>query len=158
MSRGNEFCPPENAGKRKKITDMIALDLQCNNGHRFEGWFDDSQAFEEQKEKGLIGCPVCSSTDIARIPSVFAIKSAHPESKDYLDQKKQSEIITRSIAMYIDKNFENVGCDFAKEALKMHYGVSEKKNIRGTSSDEDEKMLREEGVEIYKIPLPDTES
>jgi len=53
---------------------------------------------------------------------------------------------------YIEKNFEEVGPDFAKEALKMHYGVTEKRNIRGTSTEDEEKLLREEGVEFHKIP------
>ncbi|MGD9072079.1 MAG: DUF1178 family protein, partial [Desulfobacterales bacterium] len=45
-------------------------------------------------------------------------------------------------------------CDFTKEALKMHYGVTEQRNIRGTSSPEEEKILKEEGIEFIKIPIP----
>jgi hypothetical protein len=29
---------------------MIAYDLQCSNGHQFEGWFEDSHAFDRQKK------------------------------------------------------------------------------------------------------------
>jgi len=29
---------------------MIAYDLQCANGHTFEGWFEDGQAYEAQKQ------------------------------------------------------------------------------------------------------------
>ncbi len=52
---------------------MIAYDLQCVNGHSFEGWFEDRKAYEEQKKKSLIACPVCNSSSIARVPSTFAI-------------------------------------------------------------------------------------
>jgi hypothetical protein len=38
--------------------------------------------------------------------------------------------------------------------LKMHYGVAEQRNIRGTSSPEEEKTLKEEGIEFIKIPIP----
>ena len=31
---------------------MIAYDLQCANGHRFEGWFEDSKTFDRQKKTG----------------------------------------------------------------------------------------------------------
>ena len=55
---------------------------------------------------------------------------------------------------FLDKNFENVGSNFAKEALKIHYGVSEKRNIRGTSTIEEEKMLEKEEIQFYKIPIP----
>jgi len=41
---------------------MIAYDLQCANGHAFEGWFEDGQSYDEQKRNGLISCPVCNDT------------------------------------------------------------------------------------------------
>jgi hypothetical protein len=31
---------------------------------------------------------------------------------------------------YIEENFEEVGTHFTKEALKIHYGVPDKRNIR----------------------------
>ena len=54
---------------------MIAYDLQCSLGHSFEGWFEDGQAYENQKKRGLVTCPVCNDTSVSRIPSTFAIKS-----------------------------------------------------------------------------------
>jgi len=36
---------------------MIAYDLQCINGHSFEGWFEDIKAYEEQKKKWLYFMP-----------------------------------------------------------------------------------------------------
>ena len=38
---------------------MIAYDLQCVNGHTFEGWFEDRKAYLDQQRKDLITCPVC---------------------------------------------------------------------------------------------------
>jgi hypothetical protein len=49
-----------------------------------------------------------------------------------------------------------VGCNFATEALKMHYGATEQRNIRGTSTDTEEKMLKEEGIGFLKVPVPAT--
>ena len=51
---------------------MIAYDLQCSQGHLFEGWFDDEQAFRQQQESGLVTCPVCNDAVVERIPSTFA--------------------------------------------------------------------------------------
>ena len=65
---------------------MIAYDLQCANGHAFEGWFEDGQAYEKQDKKGLIACPVCNDTSVSRIPSTFAIKSS-PSEKDFYKQQ-----------------------------------------------------------------------
>ena len=55
---------------------MIVFDLQCDKGHAFEGWFEDSQAFNKQKKKGLITCPSCNSTTVSKLPSTFAIKGS----------------------------------------------------------------------------------
>ena len=132
---------------------MIAYDLQCINGHAFEGWFEDSEAYLAQKKKGLIACPVCSDTGVSRIPSTFAIKSSAVPRNVSL-QEENLKKIGKEIVDFIEKNFDNVGCDFAKEALKIHYGVAHPRNIRGVSTREEEKMLKEEGVEFLKIPLP----
>jgi hypothetical protein len=75
-----------------------------------------------------------------------------------IDLKKMSN----EISEYVNKNFDNVGCEFAKEALKMHYGVTESRNIRGVSTKEEEKILSKEGIQFFKIPVampadPDSE-
>ena len=132
---------------------MIAYDLQCINGHAFEGWFEDSEAYQAQKKKGLIACPVCNTTRVSRIPSTFAIKSSPIPRQLSLDEKNLKKA-GQEIIDFVEKNFDDVGCDFAKEALKIHYGVEEPRNIRGVSTKEEEKMLKKEGIDFFKIPLP----
>mgnify|MGYP001825054084 FL=1 len=111
---------------------MIAYDLQCVNGHSFEGWFEDENTFKDQEKKGLIACPVCDMTAVTRIPSTFAIKSSARSSLSSESTAAQMEELSLRITDFIEKNFDNVGCEFAKEALKMHDGVTEHRNIRGT--------------------------
>ncbi|MDX2498578.1 MAG: DUF1178 family protein [Desulfobacterales bacterium] len=132
---------------------MIAYDLQCINGHSFEGWFEDRKAYEKQKRNCLIACPVCNSTSIDRIPSTFAIKSS-TSLKEFSDQQADLLNMGQKIIDFVEKNFDDVGTDFSKEALKMHYGVSEARNIRGVSTQEEEKTLTEEGVQFFKVPMP----
>jgi len=60
----------------------------------------------------------------------------------------------RQIYDFVENNFDNVGPNFAKEALKIHYGASEPRNIRGVSTKQEEKTLQEEGVDFVKVPLP----
>jgi hypothetical protein len=133
---------------------MIAYDLQCVNGHSFEGWFEDENTFKDQEKKGLIACPVCDIKAVTRIPSTFAIKTSARSSPLSESTTAQMQELSHRITDFIEKNFDNVGCEFAKEALKMHYGVTEQRNIRGTSSPEEEKTLKEEGIEFIKIPIP----
>ena len=133
---------------------MIAYDLQCIEGHAFEGWFEDSQAYQSQKKKGLIACPVCNSTRVSRIPSTFAIRASQIPKKVSLEEKHLKKV-GKEIVDFVHKNFDDVGCNFAKEALKMHYGVEEPRNIRGVSTEEEEEMLKKEGIEFLKIPMPE---
>ena len=135
---------------------MIVYDLQCVNDHRFEGWFEDEQAYNEQDKKALIACPICHVSAVTRIPSTFGIKSASRPSVASVPVSTDKEMAEfgRLMTEFIEKNFDNVGCDFTKEALKIHYGVVEPRNIRGTSSPEEEKVLKEEGIDFVKIPVP----
>ena len=132
---------------------MIAYDLKCRRDHHFEGWFEDESAYLSQKRKNMVACPICNDTDVDRIPSAFAIKSTRPAPPARRDMDELSRL-GRQIVQYVEKNFDDVGTDFAKEALKIHYGVSEPRNIRGSSSREEEKMLKQEGIQFFKFPMP----
>jgi hypothetical protein len=130
---------------------MIAFDLQCSNGHVFEGWFEDSRTYERQAKKALIACPVCEDTNIIKLPSGFAIRSSQNRPASPATTVDMPRL-GRRLAEFVAKHFDDVGADFAKEALKMHYGVSEPRNIRGVSTLQEEKTLKEEGIEFFKFP------
>ena len=134
---------------------MIAYDLQCKNGHAFEGWFEDDKTYRTQQRKAMVNCPVCSTAEVNRVPSTFAIKASNRDASASGGPKIDPERLTRKIVDFVEKNFDNVGPDFAKEALKIHYGASEPRNIRGTSTDEEEKVLEKEGVGFIKVPVPE---
>ncbi len=132
---------------------MIAFDLQCANGHTFEGWFEDGQAYEKQKKKELIACPICNDTSVSKIPSSFALKTPQA-AQNYSGYDANLLKIGKKIVDFVEKNFDDVGCDFTQEALKIHYGVSEPRNIRGVSTEQEEKTLKDEGIKFFKIPMP----
>ncbi len=54
---------------------------------------------------------------------------------------------------YIDNNFEDVGNKFAEVAIKIHEGDEEQRNIRGTTTPQEETSLKEEGISFVKIPM-----
>ncbi|MGD0918101.1 MAG: DUF1178 family protein [Thermodesulfobacteriota bacterium] len=129
---------------------MIAFDLFCSNGHRFECWFKDSASFEEQKSSGIINCPVCDDHQIEKAFSPFAIKRKNGEKKmEEVDPSQALQLVSE----YIEKHFEDVGVDFCKEALKIHHGEAEKRNIKGTATPVEETILKEEGVQFLKVPI-----
>ena len=129
---------------------MIAYDLICSNGHLFECWFKDSSCFEEQQSAGIINCPICDDTQVVKTFSPFMIKKSDGE------RKKGEEVAQQALQLiheYVDKHFEDVGAKFAQEALKIHQGEAEKRNIRGTATTEEEVILKEEGVQFIKVPI-----
>lgn len=133
---------------------MIAFDLECSMGHSFEGWFHNSESFEEQKAKNLVSCPYCNDTKVKRILSPVVMKTASRKNDGKETRPIDYQRLAKEIVNYINKNFEDVGSDFAKEALKMHYGAAEPRNITGVSTKEEEKTLNEEGIQFLKIPMP----
>jgi hypothetical protein len=40
----------------------------------------------------------------------------------------------------------------------MHYNVAEKRNIRGTSTEAEEEMLKQEDIKFLKFPIPRLDS
>jgi hypothetical protein len=52
----------------------------------------------------------------------------------------------------IERNCDYVGPDFAEEARRMHSGASERRGIYGEASDSEADALREEGIEVARIP------
>jgi len=136
---------------------MIVFDLECLNGHRFEGWFEDKKDLENQQEQGILQCPVCETTSIEQKLSLISIKrSSGPSNQAHQAQRASQEMIaefTEKFTEYVEKNYEDVGTSFTKEALKMHYGAAENRNIRGTSTKEEDKVLTKEGVPVIKIPI-----
>ena len=136
---------------------MIAFDFECSHGHVFEGWFDNLKSFEEQDARNLISCPYCDDTNIKRKLSPVALKTSSPrdmvKGSDPIDYKK----LAKEVIDYIQEEFEDLGTDFTKEALKMHYGVAEERNIRGSATESEEKLLEQEGVRYFKFPMIKTD-
>lgn len=135
---------------------MIVFDLECINGHTFEGWFEDRRDFEVQCEQGQVACPLCESVDIQQKLSAVAVKTSAQSRRLERRQKDIMAGINRKLNRFIETNFENVGPDFAKEALKIHYGNADPKNIRGTTTPQEDRMLNQEGVPVVKLPVPET--
>ncbi len=62
---------------------MIVFDLMCSDGHRFESWFRNGAAYDDQSQSGAIVCPVCGDTAVAKAPMrpYVARRGAHRADK-----------------------------------------------------------------------------
>jgi len=104
---------------------MIVFDLECPQGHIFEGWFDSHESFEEQNVHDLVSCPYCDDSNIKKVMSPVAVKKSQPASlsgHETIDYQR----LAKEVVEYVKNNSEDVGAGFAAEALKIHYGVAEK--------------------------------
>jgi len=141
---------------------MIAFDLCCAQGHTFEGWFDSAQAFEDQKGRNLVNCPICGDGEVTKLLSPVRSLASRQEARPKKpvqpageqDQALKAHNLMREVKEYLIAHFEDVGANFAKEALKIHYGAVPSRNIRGSSTEAEEEMLRDEGIQFLKVPLP----
>ncbi|MGD8562948.1 MAG: DUF1178 family protein [Desulfarculaceae bacterium] len=133
---------------------MKVYDLKCPNGHAFEGWFDSLEELEDQVGQGVVSCPVCGEAKVRRVPSSFAIggKASEPS------HEMAAHMVGKALIKYLRENFEDVGSNFTNEALKIHYGASEPRNIRGVSTEAEEETLKNEGVSFFKVATPKGET
>jgi hypothetical protein len=140
---------------------MIVFDLACGCGYTFEGWFQDRQDFEKQQTASFLVCPECGSREIGKILSPIRTQSSRNKEKgSSLKMTEKSPPLSNgadaleSLQKFVEDNFEDVGTELATESLKMHYGATEPRNIRGVTTELEEKKLKEEGINLLKIPMP----
>ena len=138
---------------------MKVLDLRCSDGHAFEGWFASEDDFSGQSERGVLACPLCASVEISRLPSAPRLqvtRHAEPaatQAPAVTAMTMQSQWL-RAVR-HVMTNTEDVGDRFPEEARRMHYGESEERPIRGRASREDAEALREEGIDVVSLPVPE---
>ena len=141
---------------------MIKYNLKCNNDHEFESWFSDSKEFERLKTKKLLECIYCNSKIIKKsimAPMISVQKKNNLnefEINNNILQKERKKLI--KLRNFIEKNFEYVGEDFSKKVREIYYDKKNKKTIYGTTSPEERKELKDEGIDLLSIPWLDKEN
>lgn len=125
---------------------MIVFDLQCRDGgETFEAWFGSNADFEAQCLGGLVQCPVCQSTNVAKAPMAPSVP-----------RKGAGNPLARLAAIQTEllKNSRWVGDQFAETARAIHSGEAEPEPVHGNATLEQARSLAEEGVPIAPLPLP----
>jgi hypothetical protein len=139
---------------------MKVLNLRCGQQHAYEGWFASEEDFTSQQGRGIVACPLCGDTETVRLPSAPRLKvSRHAAPAETLRQDSGSEVTLQSqwlrALRHVMSTTEDVGERFPEEARRIHYGEVEERGIRGRATREDADALREEGIEVMALPLPD---
>ena len=137
---------------------MKVLNLQCSHRHAFEGWFGSEEDFQGQLERGLVECPMCGDTAIAKMLSAPRLNlGAQPDPSARQDVVATPDDMQKAwlkMVRHVMSNTEDVGERFAEEARRIHYGESEDRGIRGQASREETRELLEEGIGVLPLPIP----
>ena len=133
---------------------MILYDLKCKNEHLFEGWFRDSATYDAQVKAGELLCPACGSKKISKAPMAPRIAKSGDKQRDdsVRTQAETARKALQELRNKVEQNCDYVGADFPEEARRIHYGESDARGIYGESSKEEARELREEGIEVQRIP------
>ena len=135
---------------------MIKYKLKCKNCEKsFDSWFSSSKEFEKLRSKKFLSCHFCNSKKIIKTLMAPNIMTANQKLENHLKMKKNDKIKKKILEFqnFIEKNFENVGDDFAYKARSLHYdNKKNKKGIYGNASQNQIKELKEEGIETQIFP------
>ena len=155
---------------------MKVLDLQCRQGHSFEGWFGSQDDYDAQRARGLVTCPICNDSEITKMLSAPRLNLGHssaptpgqtenapstapaaaaPAPAADANPVFQMRAALMHMVRHVMAHTEDVGPQFAEEARKIHYGESQERNIRGQATREETEALLEEGIDVVPLPLPD---
>ncbi|HKX94941.1 MAG TPA: DUF1178 family protein [Methylibium sp.] len=138
---------------------MKVFNLQCAQGHGFEGWFASEDAYVEQGERGLVECPLCASRQVLRLPSAprLNLSSAAREAAGAppaTPEQRSVEALWLRAVRHVMAQTEDVGERFADEARRIHYGEAAERGIRGRASRDEADALRDEGIDVHALPWP----
>ncbi len=151
---------------------MKVLDLQCAQGHGFEGWFGSEEDFQSQQTRALVQCPLCGDASISKklsAPRLNLSRTSAPETSPRAERDEPSDKALAvagpqdadmakrwmEIGRHLMANTTDVGQSFAEEARKIHYGEAPERGIRGQTSAREARELIEEGIGVLPFALPE---
>ncbi|WP_448663801.1 DUF1178 family protein [Sphingomonas sp. CJ20] len=148
---------------------MIVFDLKCSAGHVFEAWFGSSAAYEEQRERGLVGCPLCGDGKVMKAvmaPNVGAkgnqrvVAAATRTEPGTATPALSTEVVKAAMAELARlqasalQHSQWVGTAFAEKARSMHLGDEPPAQIHGQATPEQAQDLLDDGIAVAPLLVP----
>ena len=156
---------------------MIRYALCCDEGHRFDSWFYDSSAFDEQAGRGLVTCPTCDSRHVVKAimaPAVVAKRAIQPMESTALSKREEPVApvanqsvdvalldderrqLVRAFREKVVSETRDVGRAFATEARRIHDDDASQERIRGQATLAEARDLLDDGIMVLPLPaMPD---
>jgi hypothetical protein len=125
---------------------VIVFDLQCRDGgETFEAWFRSNADYEEQREAGLVQCPMCQSANVGKAPMAPRVPRKGADSPLAKLAAMQTELL---------KDSRWVGDEFSDTARAMHAGEIDREQVHGNATLNQAKSLVDDGIPVAPLPLP----
>lgn len=85
-----------------------------------------------------------------------AVRAAGEDAAQVADAALQAlQAAYLQVVRHVVTHTEDVGERFADEARSIHHGDAPERAIRGQTSPEEREALREEGIEVMSLPIPE---
>jgi hypothetical protein len=149
---------------------MIVFDLRCSQaGHVFEVWFASSSAYEDQRARQLLICPICGDQDIskavmaANVPAKSNSRSMSPPAETVMSAPATDHMAAEMKAMLSKiatmqaesiKSSQWVGKDFDQKARAMDAGEIDAASIHGQATPAQAKALMDDGISVMPLLIP----
>jgi len=131
---------------------VIVFNLICSEcDFFFEGWFDNTKEFNNQKKRKLINCPNCENSNIKK--ALVAPNVSKKSNSKTIKNKKTLASNINKIKKIVEENFDYVGDNFSEEAKKIKYGETKDRPIYGEATIEQTKELLEEDINVTPLPF-----
>lgn len=136
---------------------MIRYSLKCPDGHRFDSWFQNADAFGALQASGHLACAVCGASGVEKdlmSPGVATSdRDPAPPRPDLSQPGSELEKALAAWRQHVEENSEYVGVQFAREVRRIHEGEAPERLIHGEAKPEEARQLIEEGLPIAPLPF-----
>jgi hypothetical protein len=138
---------------------VIHYALVCENAHKFEAWFRNAEAYDEQHQRGIVTCPICMSGMVDKALMAPALAKASGEKVSLSighPEHAQLREALKALRHKVTSEADYVGDRFAVEARKIHFKDVEARGIYGEATSDEVAGLVEDGVDFMPLPnLPE---
>jgi hypothetical protein len=134
---------------------VIHYSLVCEKSHKFDGWFGNAAAYDAQKTRGLVTCPICLSATVDKAlmsPAVARSSSEKVSLSIGHPQHAQLRDAMQALRNKVTSEADYVGDKFAEEARKIHFKEVDPRGIYGEATKEEVAALVEDGVDFMPLP------
>lgn len=136
---------------------MIVFDLKCSRRHVFEAWFDSSDAFGEQRGRGMVQCPLCDCSEVEKAVMAPAVSAKGNRRGDVVPESEDGELKAElarlaTLQADVEGHCDYVGQRFADEARARH-GQREVRGIYGETSLASALELLSDGIPVAPLPF-----